>query len=89
MRLPAEIRQRIYKFYFRSLFTLDKPGTAVIIPNTRSSCSCPPHENWRTRFAPRISMPLCHAARVIKDEVLAAWYESQMFHFACCCDLSK
>ncbi|KUI54428.1 hypothetical protein VP1G_01700 [Cytospora mali] len=88
MRLPPEIRRRVYQFYFGNLFTSDEPGSVVIIANAKARCQCPPHESRRTMAAPRIKMPLCYAARLIKDEVLAAWFESQLFHFACCCELN-
>ncbi|KUI65039.1 hypothetical protein VM1G_00530 [Cytospora mali] len=88
LRLPPEIRRRVYQFYFCTLFTSDEPGSVVIIANAKARCQCPPHESRRTMAAPRIKMPLCYAARLIKDEVLAAWFESQLFHFACCCELN-
>ncbi|ROW12305.1 hypothetical protein VMCG_00283 [Cytospora schulzeri] len=89
MRLPAEIRQRVYKFYFLNLFTSDEPGKSVIICNTRTGCLCPPHESFRTKSAFPIKMHLCFVSGDIKDELLAQWYKTQRFHFACCCELNE
>lgn len=89
MQLPAELRQHVYRSYIRDLFAPDRPGPAVIIAGAGSSCPCPPNESQRTRTAASIGMSLCRTSRAIKDEILAVWYESQVFHFACCCELSE
>ncbi|ROW14399.1 hypothetical protein VPNG_03978 [Cytospora leucostoma] len=88
MRLPLELRQRVYKFYFRGLFTKARPDPVVIIPYRKSICPCPPHENQRTDRARQLDMPLCRVSKPIRDEALQAWFEAQDFDFACCCQLN-
>lgn len=94
MRLPPEIRQRVYKFYFSGLFKtglfMTEPTSPVaIIPHIMSRCICPPHESQRIETAQHLAMPLCRVSRPIRDEALRVWFETQEFNFACCCELSE
>ncbi|KAK7733945.1 hypothetical protein SLS53_008097 [Cytospora paraplurivora] len=87
MRLPVELRQRVYKSYFSSLLETERPSSAVIIPHRASRCPCPPHESQRAGTAKHLDMPLCRVSKPIRDEALQAWFETQHFSFACCCEL--
>lgn len=84
MRLPVEIRRRVYQQYFQGL--LWYPDKILIPPNKDLNCRCLPLER---RMCHRFDIELALTCKALKDEVLAAFFEAHMFQFACGCELSE
>lgn len=89
LKLPLEIRHRVYEQYFRSLY-YQKSGGILIACQTGFSCSCLPLESrtWSKVHRP-INIDLALTSKSMKDEVLAAWFREHTLHVACGCELSE
>lgn len=93
MRLPPEVRRRIYHQYFQPLPITDRygwdisPPRMIIYKNIVSGCPCLPIETRKT--GSDVDLALAFTSKTVKDEVLAAWFESQTFHITCGCELSE
>lgn len=86
MKLPAEIRRRVYQQYFNNLFANQEKKMIIAPRKTVSGCNCMPHDKTS---AWAIDLKLARTSKTVKAEVLACWFESQTFHFACGCELSE
>lgn len=93
MKLPPEVRRRVYQQYFKVLPTTNRyghdvyPNRIIIYKKTVSECHCLPIDSRKT--ASVVDLSLAFTSKVVKDEVLAAWFESQTFYFTCGCELSE
>lgn len=89
MRLPVEVRRGVYKHYFRSLFPLSQvfSSSRVICKTTVAGCRCLPSQI--RPLAHKINIELAFTSKAIKNEVLAAFFETHTFHFTCGCELGE
>lgn len=87
MKLPPEVRRCVYKHYINGLFSYHWPNRAIISKKTVVGCHCLPFESRKTATA--IRLQLACTSTVVKDELLAAWFDGQTFHFTCGCELSE
>lgn len=87
MKLPPEIRRGVYRHYINGICPDPQYGRRVIISKKPvEGCRCPTSEFKRT--ASVIRLPLAYTSKVVKDELLAAWFKEHWFHFTCACELS-
>lgn len=87
MKLPPEVRKCIYSHYINSLFSDQRPNRVIISKKAVIGCHCLPFESKKA--APVIRLQLALTSKTVKDELLAAWFDGQIFHFTCGCELSK
>lgn len=90
MKFPAEIRRRIYQYYFNDLFLVSRwkqPGTIIL--KRPHNCICAPHQSYTHGLVRPLQMPLISTCSQIKNEALAMWFADNVFHFACGCELSE
>lgn len=84
MRLPSEIRRRVYQQYFHRLVWF--PFKIIVPYKKRVWCGCLPLER---KICRQLSIDLAFTSKAVKDEVLAAFMELHTFHFGCGCELSE
>lgn len=89
MKLPAEIRQMIYRYYFMSLFLVPHGTDHQVILKDPFSCRCANHKSHTKGGARHLELPLIYTCSQIKDEALKVWFEHNLFNFACSCELSE
>ncbi|KAJ2988448.1 hypothetical protein NUW58_g3971 [Xylaria curta] len=83
LKLPPEIRDRIYNIYLRNY-----KGAPNIIPvPKKGSCSCAPHEPPQYERFPVVDMSLGFTSKRISDEFLPCFYRKRNFHFPCACEM--
>ncbi|KAI0911509.1 hypothetical protein F4823DRAFT_586074 [Ustulina deusta] len=85
LKLPREIRDRIYHIYLR-----DVAGRPNVIPYPKQdTCACAPHEPPQSlsRFQP-MKMELCFTSKQISNELLTCFYRKRAFHFPCACEMN-
>ncbi|KAL1880696.1 hypothetical protein Daus18300_001310 [Diaporthe australafricana] len=88
LKFPAEIRRNVYQFYFNNFFTSRPEHQSAAVVKLRShNCSCLAHNSIRLGLARPLRMQLITTNKQIKDEALAMWFQSYVFHFACGCEL--
>lgn len=84
MKLPFEIRRRVFQQYFQGLLFF---RTNIIIPRKKKVlCNCLPLD--RTICRP-FDMKLAFTSKAVNHEVLSAFVETYTFHFGCGCELSE
>lgn len=83
IKLPLEIRHRIYNFYLRNYI-----GAPNIIPNPkRGRCLCAPHEPPAFERFPVVDMQLALTCKRINTEFLGCFYSKRIFYFPCACEM--
>ncbi|KAI1429262.1 hypothetical protein F5Y12DRAFT_475342 [Xylaria sp. FL1777] len=84
LKLPREIRNRIYDIYLDNTV-----GAPYIIPYPkRGRCSCAPHEPPQyTRFI-EMHMELGFTSKQVSNELFTCFYRKRMFHFPCACEMN-
>ncbi|KAI8944204.1 hypothetical protein F4801DRAFT_239830 [Xylaria longipes] len=83
LKLPPEIRNRIYDIYMRN-----HKGAPGIIPEPKKgNCPCAPHEPPPyEKFSP-VDMALGFTSKHISNEFLSCFYHKRRFHFPCACEM--
>ncbi|KAK7751631.1 hypothetical protein SLS62_006457 [Diatrype stigma] len=93
MRLPREIRERIYKFAMvEPDFGSDYKGdslSGVFYPARKGSdCNCPPHDkDFRWQRSYTMPMPLALVSKAVSQEFLRAFFRNNPIEFACACSM--
>ncbi|KAI2642861.1 hypothetical protein GGS21DRAFT_196273 [Xylaria nigripes] len=83
MKLPREVRDRVYYFYLGH-----SVGSGAVIPKSkRSHCPCAPHNAPQYDTYEPINMNLMLASKTIGQEVLINFYNNRLIHFACACEM--
>ncbi|KAI0481567.1 hypothetical protein F4859DRAFT_512709 [Xylaria cf. heliscus] len=83
VKLPPEIRNRIYDIYLRN-----KKGAPTIIPEPKKgNCSCAPHEPPPYEKYSSVDIALGFTSKRISNEVLGCFYHKRRFHFPCACEM--
>ncbi|KAF3770119.1 hypothetical protein M406DRAFT_247134 [Cryphonectria parasitica EP155] len=86
MKLPLEVRRRIYLGYFSNLFRYHEDTHILICRHDVSKCRCLRHDN---SLSHAVDLQLARVSRTLRDEVLACWYETQKFYVNCGCELKE
>ena len=89
MKLPSEIRQMIYRYYFKNLFMVPQCKQHQVILKDPFNCNCATHKSHAKGAAFPLEMPFIYTCSHIKDEALKVWFEDRLFNFACGCELSE
>ncbi|KAI0105446.1 hypothetical protein GGR51DRAFT_188717 [Nemania sp. FL0031] len=83
VKLPPEIRNRIYNIYLNN--DVDQPN---IIPHPKKEhCGCAPHEPPAHERFTKVDMELALASKAISGELLDCFYRKRTFHFPCSCEM--
>ncbi|KAJ3578136.1 hypothetical protein NPX13_g2432 [Xylaria arbuscula] len=84
LKLPREIRDRIYDIYLNS-----SPKAAAIIPHPKKdNCACAPHEPPPYLKFHKMQMDLAFTSKQVSAEVLIKFYRRRTFHFPCACEMN-
>ncbi|KAI0542320.1 hypothetical protein GGR58DRAFT_304548 [Xylaria digitata] len=85
LKLPPEIRDRIYNMYLGNYV-----GAPVIIPHPKkdSSCACAPHEPPQYQWFTKVNLSLAFTSKQVSHECLATFYRKRKFHFPCACEMN-
>ncbi|KAI1281331.1 hypothetical protein F5Y07DRAFT_395815 [Xylaria sp. FL0933] len=85
LKLPREIRERIYEFYLR----IDPTYLHALIPHPKKGrCACAPHEPQAyAKFRP-LNVNLGFTSKQISNELLTCFYRKRVFHFPCACEMN-
>ncbi|KAI0128458.1 hypothetical protein BJ170DRAFT_682248 [Xylariales sp. AK1849] len=81
LKLPSEIRQRIYDYYLHS-----SNSSNVMVPYTKKgNCKCGPHDPPAPYYQRNVS--LAFASKQMRDEVLSLFYSRNFIYFSCACEM--
>ncbi|KAF2972124.1 hypothetical protein GQX73_g1426 [Xylaria multiplex] len=84
LKLPLEIRDRIYNMYLGNY-----AGAPIVIPHPKkNSCACAPHEPPQYQWFIRINLSLGFTSKQVSNECLATFYRKRKFHFPCACEMN-
>ncbi|KAH8673974.1 hypothetical protein BX600DRAFT_509190 [Xylariales sp. PMI_506] len=84
LKLPIEIRHRIYRYYFN----LNKPKTIMVPYAKRAKCQCDTHESYEFYDYHNTNMNLAFASKQMRDEVLGYFYNRYYVYFCCTCEMA-
>ncbi|KAI0969427.1 hypothetical protein F4678DRAFT_463686 [Xylaria arbuscula] len=84
LRLPLEIRHRIYSFYLRSFYR----GPVVVPSFRKGDCHCVGHVRDTSGEYIRVRLELGFTSKQISRELLSHFYRKRMLHFACPCQMN-
>ncbi|KAG8161462.1 hypothetical protein KVR01_008449 [Diaporthe batatas] len=90
MKLPQEIRQMVYKYYFQNL-TQELPWAQTkIVLRYPVGCGCDTNnlKSYKKGEVIPLEMPLIFTCSQIKDEALEVWFHDHIFTFGCSCELT-
>ncbi|KAI1752329.1 hypothetical protein F4782DRAFT_546969 [Xylaria castorea] len=84
LKLPPEIRNRIYEIY---LYNHDRTSTIIPEPK-KGNCSCAPHEPPPPyeKFL-SVDMALGFTSKHISNEFLSCFYHKRRLYFPCACEM--
>ncbi|KAI1312199.1 hypothetical protein F5Y03DRAFT_391166 [Xylaria venustula] len=84
LRLPLEIRHRIYSFYLASSYR----GPVIVPCFRKGNCHCVGHvRDTSTRYIP-VQLELGFTSKQISQELLSSFYRRRMLYFACPCQMN-
>ncbi|KAH9884613.1 hypothetical protein F4778DRAFT_762866 [Xylariomycetidae sp. FL2044] len=84
LRLPIEIRHRIYNLHFAN-----ELGCEAIQPlHKLGSCDCPTNEAPPREPYKLKNMSLAYTSKRMRDEVLSYFYRNQTLFFFCACEMN-
>ncbi|KAI1743986.1 hypothetical protein F4680DRAFT_408095 [Xylaria scruposa] len=83
LKLPPEIRNRIYDVYLYN----HKWAPSIIPKSKKGNCSCGPHEPPQYEKFPPVDVALGFTSKHISNEFLSCFYHKQRFHFSCACEM--
>lgn len=86
MKLPLELRHRVYKHYIANLFD---NGEAIHLRAFKGPvCGCPDY--WKApKYPVLLHLNLCWTCKQISDEFLATWFKDKTIFFHCSCELRE
>ncbi|KAI0544563.1 hypothetical protein F4679DRAFT_576741 [Xylaria curta] len=83
LKLPPEIRNRIYDMYLHN----HKKALGIIPVPKKGNCSCAPHEPPPYEKFVSVDVALGFTSKHISNEFLSCFYHKQRFHFPCACEM--
>ncbi|KAK0621433.1 hypothetical protein B0T17DRAFT_591324 [Bombardia bombarda] len=84
MKLPAEIRRKVYTQYAEKL--VSRAGGVVSFPK-KSNCHCSGYTPPTYCQSRRVDMALAQTCSKVKNEFLDFFYQKAPLHFTCSCEL--